>query len=39
MTMTIGDAVGSLLKDGLPVQFTAYDGSAVGPADASIRLT
>ena len=39
MTMTIGDAVGSLLKDGLPVQFTAYDGSAVGPPDASIRLT
>jgi cyclopropane-fatty-acyl-phospholipid synthase len=39
MTMTIGDAVGSLLKEGLPVQFTAYDGSAVGPADASIRLS
>ena len=36
--MTIGDTVASLLRDGMPVRFTAYDGSAAGPADAQIRL-
>ena len=37
-TITIGDAVGSLLRDGLPVRFTAYDGSSAGPPDADIHL-
>ena len=26
-TLPIGDAVASLLRDGMPVRFTAYDGS------------
>ena len=37
-TMSIGEAVESLLRDGLPVRFTAYDGSSAGPPDASIGL-
>ncbi|MGZ8745438.1 MAG: class I SAM-dependent methyltransferase [Nocardioides sp.] len=37
-TLTIGDAVSSLLRDGMPVRFTAYDGSAAGPPDADITL-
>nr|WP_281368988.1 cyclopropane-fatty-acyl-phospholipid synthase family protein [Nocardioides ungokensis] len=37
-TLPIGDAVASLLRDGLPVRFTAYDGSAAGPTDAEIEL-
>jgi cyclopropane-fatty-acyl-phospholipid synthase len=37
-TMTIGDAVGSLLRDGMPVRFTAYDGSSAGPPDAPVGL-
>ena len=37
-TITIGDAVGSLLRDGMPVRFTAYDGSSAGPPDAEIHL-
>jgi cyclopropane-fatty-acyl-phospholipid synthase len=37
-SITIGEAVASLLRDGLPVRFTAYDGSAAGPADAAIGL-
>jgi len=36
--MSIGDAVASLLRDGMPVRFTAYDGSAAGPADAEVGL-
>ncbi len=36
--ITIGDTVASLLRDGMPVRFTAYDGSAAGPPDAQIRL-
>src|SRR6476619_7110283 len=27
-----------MLRDGLPVRFTAYDGSSAGPADAGIEL-
>ncbi|GHJ60087.1 cyclopropane-fatty-acyl-phospholipid synthase [Nocardioides sp. OK12] len=38
MTITIGEAVGSLMRDGLPVRFEAYDGSAAGPPDADITL-
>lgn len=36
--ITIGDAVGSLLRDGMPLRFTAYDGSATGPADSELGL-
>lgn len=37
-TPSIGEAVASLLRDGMPVRFTAYDGSSAGPADAAIGL-
>jgi cyclopropane-fatty-acyl-phospholipid synthase len=36
--MTIAEAVSSLLRDGMPVRFTAYDGSAAGPPDADLGL-
>ncbi len=36
--MTVAEAVDSLLEGGMPVRFTAYDGSASGPADAGIGL-
>jgi cyclopropane-fatty-acyl-phospholipid synthase len=35
---TIGGAVESLMRDGMPVRFTAYDGSAAGPPDAPVAL-
>ena len=37
-TMSISEAVGSLLRDGIPVRFTAYDGSSAGPPDAPLGL-
>jgi cyclopropane-fatty-acyl-phospholipid synthase len=37
-TLTIGEALESLLKERLPVRFTAYDGSATGPDDSPYRL-
>jgi len=37
-SITIGEAVSSLLRDGMPVRFTAYDGSSAGPPDADITL-
>ena len=37
-SIKIGDAIASLLRDGMPVRFTAYDGSEVGPRDADIHL-
>ncbi|HEX5090250.1 MAG TPA: cyclopropane-fatty-acyl-phospholipid synthase family protein [Nocardioides sp.] len=39
--LSIADALDSLLKEPLPVRFTAYDGSATGPADSpyEIQLT
>jgi cyclopropane-fatty-acyl-phospholipid synthase len=37
-TMSISDAVGSLLRDGIPVRFMAYDGSSAGPPDAALGL-
>ncbi|GAA4751944.1 class I SAM-dependent methyltransferase [Nocardioides endophyticus] len=37
-TYTIGEAVGALMRDGMPVRFTAYDGSSAGPPDADIHL-
>ncbi|GAA4107866.1 class I SAM-dependent methyltransferase [Nocardioides fonticola] len=36
--LSIGDAVASLLRDGMPVRLEAYDGSSAGPVDADIRL-
>lgn len=36
--ISIGDAVGSLLRDGMPLRFTAYDGSSTGPADSELGL-
>lgn len=33
-TYTIGAAIESLLRDGMPLRFEAYDGSSAGPADA-----
>lgn len=38
MSITIGDAIGSLMRDGMPLRFTAYDGSSAGPADAEFGL-
>jgi cyclopropane-fatty-acyl-phospholipid synthase len=35
---TIGEAVETLLRDGLPLRFTAYDGSSAGPEDAEYGL-
>ena len=35
--LTIGEGSASLLRDGMPVRFTAYDGSAAGPPDARSR--
>jgi len=37
-TLGIGGALASLLQDGMPVHFTAYDGSSAGPADSAISL-
>lgn len=36
---TIASAIESLLKDGMPLRFTAYDGSAAGPVDAEYGMT
>ena len=36
--MKIADAITDLLRDELPVRFTAYDGSSAGPVDAEIGL-
>ncbi len=37
-TITIGEALDTLLVDGLPLRFTAYDGSAAGPETAEIGM-
>ncbi|WP_232677004.1 class I SAM-dependent methyltransferase [Nocardioides sp. R-C-SC26] len=37
-SLTIGDAVETLLRDGLRLRFEAYDGSAAGPADSEVTL-
>jgi cyclopropane-fatty-acyl-phospholipid synthase len=36
--VTIAGTVESLMRDGMAVRFTAYDGSSSGPEDAQIRL-
>ena len=30
--------IADLVRDGMPLRFTAYDGSAAGPADAPVQL-
>ena len=35
---TIGAALSSLLRDGMPLRFTAYDGSSAGPADSAYGI-
>lgn len=37
-SISIGDAMGRLVRGGLPVRFTAYDGSSAGPPDAAVGL-
>lgn len=37
--LTIADALGKLMKQGLPFRFEAFDGSFAGPEDAAIKLT
>jgi cyclopropane-fatty-acyl-phospholipid synthase len=37
-TLTIAQAVDSLLRHGMPLRFTAYDGSTAGPADSELGL-
>ena len=34
----IGEALERLMARGMPFRFSAYDGSAAGPADAPIHL-
>ncbi len=36
--MTIASAVDSLMRDGLPLRFTAYDGSTAGPQGSELGL-
>ncbi len=36
--MSIGEVVDSLIRGGLPIRFSAYDGSTAGPQDAEIGL-
>ncbi len=37
--MQIADAVSSLFRGGMPLRFSAYDGSAAGPHNASLGLS
>lgn len=37
-SLSIGQVVDSLLHDGLPLRFTAYDGSSAGPLGAEVGL-
>ncbi|AWB91126.1 SAM-dependent methyltransferase [Aeromicrobium chenweiae] len=36
--LSIADALGRLMKDGLPFRFEAFDGSVAGPVDAPFTL-
>jgi cyclopropane-fatty-acyl-phospholipid synthase len=38
MTLSIADAFDLLLKEPLPLRFSAYDGSATGPEDAPFHM-
>lgn len=37
-TLSIAEALDSLLREPFPIRFTAYDGSATGPEDSPFRL-
>ncbi|GAB3089491.1 class I SAM-dependent methyltransferase [Nocardioides zeae] len=37
-SITIGEAISTLMKHGMPVRFTAYDGSSAGPEDSDVHL-
>lgn len=37
-SITIGEAITTLMPDGVPFRFTAYDGSSAGPADSPIHV-
>jgi cyclopropane-fatty-acyl-phospholipid synthase len=37
-TYTIGQAIESLMRDPLPLRFTAYDGSSAGPPEAEFGI-
>ena len=39
MTISIAEAFEQMLKEPLPLRFTAYDGSATGPADAPFTFS
>ena len=36
--MSIGDAMDRVVEGGLPLRFTAYDGSSAGPPDAEVGI-
>jgi cyclopropane-fatty-acyl-phospholipid synthase len=36
--LTIAEAFGRLLRDGMPIRFEAFDGSSIGPEDSKIKL-
>ena len=36
--LSIAEALARLMRDGMPVRFSAYDGSTAGPADAPIGM-
>jgi len=36
--LTIAEAFGRLLRDGMPIRFEAYDGSTLGPEDSPLCL-
>lgn len=36
--LTIADALGKLMKEGMPFRFEAFDGSSAGPVDAPFTL-
>src|SRR6478609_1567912 len=36
--LSIAEAVNSMLKEPLPLRFTAYDGSATGPTDSPYEI-
>jgi len=36
--LTIAEAFGRLLRDGMPIRFEAFDGSTLGPEDSPLRL-
>ena len=38
MSMKIADVVARLMRDGMPLRFTAYDGSAAGPPDVPFGI-